>query len=141
MIHNHVSPRARKRAAKWRLAQLIKLNSGCVDCGYKEHAVALQFDHIDDNKHMNVSDMIRSDYSWITIKLEIDKCEVVCANCHAIRTASRKLVPMTANLAVAEMPTLVDSEDTYPYPYYDEEYPQGDVGYWIGFTEPIFRNN
>lgn len=89
-MHSHLSPRARKRAAKWRLSQLIKLNSGCVDCGYREHAVALQFDHIGDNKKMNVSDMIRSDYSWITILEEIAKCEVRCANCHAVMTRDRK---------------------------------------------------
>lgn len=90
-MHSHLSARARKRAAKWRLSQLIKLHSGCVDCGYNEHAVALQFDHIGDDKKMNVSDMIRSDYSWITIKEEIAKCEVRCANCHAVMTARRKL--------------------------------------------------
>jgi hypothetical protein len=90
-MHFHLSPRARKRAAKWRLAQLIKLHSGCVDCGYNEHAVALQFDHIGDDKKMNVSDMIRSDYSWITIMQEIGKCEVRCANCHSVMTRDRKL--------------------------------------------------
>jgi hypothetical protein len=90
-MHSHLSPRARKRAAKWRLAQLIKLNSGCVDCGYNKHPQALQFDHVGEDKKMNVSDMIRSDYSWITIKEEIAKCEVRCANCHAVITARRKL--------------------------------------------------
>lgn len=90
-MHSHLSPRARRRAAKWRLSQLIKLHSGCVDCGYNDHAVALQFDHIGDDKKMNVSDMIRSDYSWITILQEIGKCEVRCANCHAVMTRDRKL--------------------------------------------------
>ena len=84
------SPRARKRAAKWRLAQIIKSDKGCVDCGYNKSPYALQFDHISDNKKANVSNLIRSDYSWVTIKAEIDKCEIVCANCHAIRTHSRK---------------------------------------------------
>ena len=91
VMHTHLSPRARRRAAKWRLSQLIKLHSGCVDCGYKEHAVALQFDHIGDDKKMNVSDMIRSDYSWVTILQEIDKCEVRCANCHAVMTCQKHL--------------------------------------------------
>lgn len=85
-----MSKRARKRAAKWRLAQLIKLHHGCIDCGYAQHAVALQFDHTSDDKKMNVSDMIRSDYSWESIKLEIQKCEVRCANCHSVMTAHRK---------------------------------------------------
>lgn len=69
---------------------MIKLASGCVDCGYAAHAAALQFDHIYDNKKANVSDLVRSDYSWVTIQKEIIKCEIVCANCHAIRTNSRK---------------------------------------------------
>lgn len=69
---------------------MIKLAHGCIDCGYAQHAVALQFDHIGDDKKMNVSDMIRSDYSWITILEEIRKCEVRCANCHAVMTQVRK---------------------------------------------------
>lgn len=70
---------------------MIKLSKGCKDCGYAAHAQALQFDHIGNDKKMNVSDMIRSDYSWETIKVEIDKCEVRCANCHAVVTAQRKV--------------------------------------------------
>ena len=85
------SPRARKRGAKWRLAGMIKLAQGCVDCGYNEHAIALQFDHVRGIKKSNVSDLIRRDYSWKTILKEIEKCEVRCSNCHAVMTAHRKL--------------------------------------------------
>jgi hypothetical protein len=83
------SPRARKRAAKWRLAQIHKLAQGCADCGYNKDAYALQFDHISGDKKKNVSDMISSDYGWKTILEEMNKCEVICANCHAIRTRVR----------------------------------------------------
>lgn len=84
------SPRARKRAAKWRLAQIIKTERGCADCGYNHNGVALQFDHMGEHDKKNtVSNLIRSDYSWKTIVIEINKCEVVCANCHAIRTKER----------------------------------------------------
>lgn len=135
MIHNHVSPRARRRAAKWRLTGLIKLNSGCVDCGYNLYAEALQFDHINDNKHMNVSDMIRSDYSWVTIKQEIDKCEVVCANCHAIRTSKRKSVLIDDVNAVKGkvtiVPTLVDRENSYAAPESEGDDPEWDIYYGI----------
>lgn len=68
---------------------MIKTSKGCVDCGYNDHAVALQFDHIGDDKKDSVSNLIRSDYSWSTIKTEILKCEIVCANCHAVRTKAR----------------------------------------------------
>lgn len=91
-INAFTSPRARKRGAKWRLAGLIKLAQGCVDCGYNEHAVALQFDHIEDNKKASVSNLIRSDYAWKTILKEIQKCEVRCSNCHAVITSRRKRV-------------------------------------------------
>ena len=90
IINDFRSPRARKRGAKWRLAGLIKLAHGCVDCGYNEHAVALQFDHIEDNKKASVSNLIRSDYAWPTILEEIRKCEVRCSNCHAVITSRRK---------------------------------------------------
>lgn len=84
------SARAEIRANKWALAQQIKLQRGCVDCGYREHAIALQFDHVGNNKKASVSNLIRSDYSWKTVLEEIAKCEVRCANCHAVMTAVRK---------------------------------------------------
>lgn len=89
-ISEYNSPRARKRAAKWRLAGIIKVSMGCIDCGYNAHPQALQFDHISDNKKANVSNLIRSDYSWETILAEINKCEVRCSNCHSVMTVFRK---------------------------------------------------
>lgn len=80
-----LSARARKRRTNHRLADMIKMASGCIDCGYAAHAEALQFDHTGDDKKGNVSDLIRSDYSWTTIVNEINKCEIRCANCHAVR--------------------------------------------------------
>lgn len=67
----------------------IKLASGCVDCGYNTHPAALDFDHIDGTTKVdNVSKLARL-RSWAAIEAEIAKCEVVCANCHRIRTVSR----------------------------------------------------
>lgn len=96
-----ISRRARKRGAKWRLAQMIKQERGCVDCGYSVHAVALQFDHIGDDKKQSVSDLISSDYSWQTILKEIEKCEVRCANCHAVVTAHRKVSSLSSESSVS----------------------------------------
>lgn len=60
----------------------------CVDCGNND-PIVLEFDHlIQEEKTINVSLMLR-DYKWEKIKQEIDKCEVVCANCHRIRTAKQ----------------------------------------------------
>ena len=87
-----LSARARKRRTNWRLAGMIKVASGCIDCGYAAHAEALQFDHTGDDKKGNVSVLISSDYSWATIMTEINKCEIRCANCHAVKTSHRKRI-------------------------------------------------
>ena len=93
-----LSARAQKRRTNWRLAGMIKIASGCIDCGYAEHAEALQFDHTGRDKKGNVSDLIRSDYSWKTIMEEIDKCEIRCANCHAVKTSHRKRIVEESSL-------------------------------------------
>lgn len=61
--------------------------TGCVDCGNTDIRV-LEFDHLD-NKDENVSDMLRAEVNVEKIKDEILKCDVVCANCHRIRTCER----------------------------------------------------
>jgi hypothetical protein len=64
----------------------------CVDCAGKFHPAAMQFDHISDNKVTSVADLVKSGYSRQVIQQEIDKCELVCANCHAVRTHTRRVV-------------------------------------------------
>ncbi len=53
-----------------------------VCCGYNTHVGALDFHHVDPStKEFGVSNkgMTRS---WEKIKAELDKCILVCANCH-----------------------------------------------------------
>lgn len=59
----------------------------CVDCG-ETNIIKLDFDHLRDKK-ANLANMIANQCSIKTIATEIEKCEVVCKNCHAIRTATR----------------------------------------------------
>lgn len=63
------------------------LNNSCVDCG-EDDPVVLEFDHLYD-KVDAVSYLAMAGSSWATIKAEMAKCEVVCANCHRRRTARR----------------------------------------------------
>ena len=57
----------------------------CADCGFSDWRV-LEFDHRDpEEKSFNVANMVRA-WSWKNILKEIEKCDVVCANCHRIRT-------------------------------------------------------
>jgi hypothetical protein len=75
-----------KKEIKQRIKE-IKESKGCADCGVSNHIV-LDFDHIKDKKY-NVSRMIHDGFVWAAIKKEISKCEIVCANCHRIRTYKR----------------------------------------------------
>ena len=59
----------------------------CVDCG-EDDPVILEFDHLRD-KSFDIAQKI-VDYNWERILAEIEKCEVVCANCHRRRTAERR---------------------------------------------------
>jgi hypothetical protein len=62
-----------------------KLEKGCLDCGYNKHHSALDFDHVIGCKDLNVC----FSKSIGQAKKEIEKCEVVCSNCHRIRTYNR----------------------------------------------------
>ena len=65
-------------------------NRPCADCRGWFDPWIMEFDHLDPAlKSMNVSEMAHTGLPLTTIKLEIDKCEVVCANCHADRTYKR----------------------------------------------------
>lgn len=75
-----------KQEYKRKLAK-IKEDSGCADCG-EINPIVLDFDHLHDKKY-NISRMIHDGFSWKAILKEIEKCEVVCANCHRIRTHNR----------------------------------------------------
>ena len=58
----------------------------CVDCG-EDDPLVLEFDHLRD-KEFSIGDGIR-DRPWNKVLAEIEKCEVVCANCHRRRTNRR----------------------------------------------------
>ena len=59
----------------------------CTDCGDCFPPVAMDFDHVHGEKVKEVSAM----WSWSFDKvlIELDKCELVCANCHRTRTKHR----------------------------------------------------
>ena len=48
--------------------------------------VVLEFHHVAGSKRENVTNMPRDGYSLESIKKEMGKCEVLCANCHRRRT-------------------------------------------------------
>lgn len=64
--------------------------SPCLDCKNSFSSVCMDFDHRDSvQKRYNVARMVGI-CSLETIKVEISKCDLVCSNCHRIRTFNRK---------------------------------------------------
>jgi len=56
----------------------------CIDCGNKDHRT-FQFHHRDPKiKKDNINRMMSS--TWKTLFSEIEKCDILCANCHQIKT-------------------------------------------------------
>lgn len=61
------------------------LTHPCVACGEAD-PIVLEFDHLKDKK-FEIARMVASGFSFSSIKTEIDKCQVLCANCHRRKTA------------------------------------------------------
>lgn len=79
----------RNRRAKDRLRQIIRdaKSVPCTDCGVQYPHYVMDFDHLGD-KEYNVGSMVGLG-SKTKLLAEIEKCEVVCSNCHRERTYSR----------------------------------------------------
>lgn len=72
-------------------ARVVALKEGqpCVDCRRTFHPVAMDFDHRDAaTKRFDISHGFR--YGWRTVLEEIEKCDLVCANCHRVRGWNRR---------------------------------------------------
>ena len=72
------------RDAKNRLLAMtdeIKQQQGCAYCKEKD-VVCLDFHHTETNKDASVGNLINQRNSLASIIAEIQKCEVVCSNCH-----------------------------------------------------------
>lgn len=66
-----------------------KENKGCMDCGEMYPSWMLDFDHKPEFEKIDSPTQMLHKYSWEKAMLEIEKCDIVCPNCHRIRTYSR----------------------------------------------------
>jgi hypothetical protein len=62
--------------------------NACINCGESD-PVVLEFDHRDRNEKIESISNLISNSSWERIKSEIEKCDVLCANCHRRKTAAQ----------------------------------------------------
>ena len=81
-------------ARKIRVANLskeirkLKESTPCAECGINYPYYVMDFDHVRGKKSGNVSHMINSAVTK-KVREEIEKCEIVCSNCHRQRTFDR----------------------------------------------------
>lgn len=61
----------------------------CIDCGKSYPPYVMDFDHVSGKKNNNVSSLAKH-YSRAKALKEIEKCELVCSNCHRERTHKRR---------------------------------------------------
>jgi len=68
-----------------RKVEAIKYKGGvCIDCNQMPHPGCMQFHHLDPSEKEFSWNKGRL-RAWEAVKRELDKCVLLCANCHAIR--------------------------------------------------------
>ncbi len=67
-------------------------NNPCTDCHKSFHPVSMQFDHVR-GKVANISKLLtyKAERAKRLVTEEIEKCDLVCANCHFYREHCRNL--------------------------------------------------
>lgn len=68
-----------------------KTTNSCVDCNTNYPSCCMDFDHRPgESKSYNVASMVSSHARRELIDVEVAKCDLICSNCHRIRTRDRK---------------------------------------------------
>jgi hypothetical protein len=78
--------RRKDRAERFAYVAAIKESTPCVDCGLEWPSYVMDFDHRGSDKIAAVSVLCHKAVPYARIDAEIAKCELVCSNCHRIRT-------------------------------------------------------
>lgn len=85
--------RERQRTRRERLRDWmadLKRGVPCADCGDRFPSAVMHWDHLPGPSKVDaISTLVESRTRTLVLD-ELAKCELVCANCHAIRTAARR---------------------------------------------------
>lgn len=75
-----------------RKAELVEFYGNiCLDCGYSGPSFMFDFDHNNpEEKEFEISTGISKWYSMEVLIQEADKCDLLCANCHRLRTHKQR---------------------------------------------------
>ena len=79
---------AQRRAECKQYVRDAKQDKPCADCGVVYPHYVMDFDHRDPAQKVGTVSRLAHDGSIKKLQTEIEKCDLVCANCHRIRTHS-----------------------------------------------------
>ena len=70
----------------------------CADCGVQYPSYVMDLDHLEakDERFAGVCQMAHECKSGWQVSKEIEKCEVVCSNCHRERTHQRRIMALSS---------------------------------------------
>lgn len=67
----------------------LKEGKPCADCGRPFHFAAMDWDHLPGHEKVGQINRLLLGYNKEVVLAEIAKCELVCANCHRVRSYER----------------------------------------------------
>jgi hypothetical protein len=96
---------ARQRSLVRRTIEAAK-DCPCADCGQRFPTLVMDLDHVRGVKEFKVSEAVARAYGvkMERLRAEIAKCDVVCANCHRLRTAKQGHYPRSSREVVPASP-------------------------------------
>jgi nucleoside 2-deoxyribosyltransferase len=87
-----------RQIGKWKRAYVFLVEQKtkpCIDCGFIPIVPEqMDFDHVRGTKTVEVTRLAAQGKSNERILEEIEKCDLVCANCHRLRTSKRRTLPL-----------------------------------------------
>lgn len=103
--------RDRNRQYRTEVAQMIRAakEQACTDCGVKYPYYVMDFDHVRGEKGGGLACATRLGWRPERVAEEMAKCDVVCSNCHRIRTWQRASEAEVAGVAPTLPSTGFDS--------------------------------
>jgi len=76
------------RRFRTKAAAITHMGGKCMKCGWHGNQAAFQFHHTSsDKKDFTIGNVANK--SWDVIKIELKKCILLCANCHAIAHSTK----------------------------------------------------
>jgi hypothetical protein len=81
----HQTYQCQQKRGLERKKKLVEAKGGCCEvCGYNKNYAALEFHHVDPSaKEFNLDMRKLSNSTWGRILKEVEKCQLICSNCHA----------------------------------------------------------